>query len=102
MWARYALSAKPAIATIEDLVIDAYLAMDAKVTKRIRSLAHHHATTITYEGLVVSPYPTVERIYGALSLGKPTFLKTGIDQLLKSTPPLHGARQPTAPQIAAV
>ena len=30
MWARYALSAEPASVTLKNLVIDAYLAMDAK------------------------------------------------------------------------
>lgn len=102
MWARYALTAEPATATIEDLIIDEYLAMDAKVTESLRSLENRHAITIRYEELVVSPYETVERIYGALNLGKAEFLKTPIDQLLKSSPPLRGARQPTPLQIATV
>jgi hypothetical protein len=101
-WARYALSAESATATIENLVIDEYLAMDAKVTESIRSLANRHAITIRYEELVVSPYETIERIYGALNLGKAEFLKAPIDQLLKSSPPLRGARQPTPLQIATV
>jgi hypothetical protein len=40
MWARYALSAEPASVTLKNLVIDAYLAMDAKVTKSIPSLTN--------------------------------------------------------------
>ncbi|MBV8134358.1 MAG: sulfotransferase [Deltaproteobacteria bacterium] len=102
MWARYALAAEPAAATLEDLVIDAYLAMDARVNESIRSLANHHAIAIRYEELVVSPYETVERIYGALNLGKAASLRTRIDQLLKSSPPLRNARQPTPHQITAV
>ena len=101
-WARYALSAESATATIENLVIDEYLAMDAKVTESIRSLANRHAITIRYEELVVSPYETVRRIYEALNLGKAQFLKTRIDQLLKTSPPLRGTRQPTPLQIATV
>jgi hypothetical protein len=102
MWARYALGAEPASATLEDLVIDAYLTMETKVTASIRSFSHHHVITIRYEELVVSPYEMVERIYGALNLGNPKLLKTQIDQLFKSKPPLRGARQPTPAQIAAV
>ena len=82
--------------------IDAYLAMDARVNESIRSLANHHAIAIRYEELVVSPYETVERIYGALNLGKAASLRTRIDQLLKSSPPLRNARQPTPHQITAV
>jgi omega-hydroxy-beta-dihydromenaquinone-9 sulfotransferase len=102
MWARYALSPEPTTAALEELVIDAYLAMDAKVTESIGSLAHHRALTIRYEELVGSPYETVEHIYGALNLGKGELSKTRIDELLKSGPPLRGARQPTPAQIAAV
>jgi hypothetical protein len=95
MWARYALGAEPASATLEDLVIDAYLTMETKVTESIRSFSHHQAITIRYEELVVSPYEMVERIYGALNLGNPKLLKTQIDQLFKSKPPPRGARQPS-------
>jgi hypothetical protein len=102
MWARYALSAEPATATLEELVIDAYLAMDAKATESISSLAHHRAITIRYEELVGSPYETVEHIYTALNLGKGELSKRRIDQLLKSAPPLRDARQPTPAQIAEV
>jgi hypothetical protein len=103
MWARYALSAELSSATLEELVIDGYLAMDAKVTESIRSLApHHQAITIRYEELVVSPHETVERIYGALNLGKAELLRSRIDQLLNSRPPLRGARQATPLQVAAV
>jgi hypothetical protein len=101
MWARYALSAEPATSTLEALVIDAYIAMDTKVTESICSLSNHYAITIKYEELVVSPYETVERIYGALNLGKAEFLKTPIHQLLRSRPPLRCARQPTPLRIAA-
>ena len=103
MWARYALSAELASATLEELVIDGYLAMDAKVTESTRSMAPHHlAITIRYEELVVSPYETVERIYGTLNLGKAKLSKSRIDQLLNSRPPLRGARQPTPLQVASV
>jgi omega-hydroxy-beta-dihydromenaquinone-9 sulfotransferase len=102
MWARYALGAEPASATLEDLVIDAYLTMEAKVTESIRSFSHHRVITIRYEELVVSPYETVERIYRALNLGNPKLLEAQIDQLFKSKPPLRGARQPTPTQIASV
>jgi hypothetical protein len=102
MWARYALGAEPASATLDDLVIDAYLTMETKVTESICSFSHHHTITIRYEELVVSPYEMVERIYGALNLGNPQPLKTHIDQLFKSKPPLRSARQPTPTQIAAV
>jgi omega-hydroxy-beta-dihydromenaquinone-9 sulfotransferase len=95
MWARYALTAEPATATLEELVIDAYLAMDAKVTESISSLVHHRAITIRYEELVDSPYETLEHIYGALNLGRGQLSETRIDQLLKSRPPLRRARQPT-------
>ena len=102
MWARYALSAEPAAATLGDLVIDAYLAMDAKVTESIDSLAHHRAITIRYEELVGSPNETVEHIYAALNLGQADLLKARIDKLFKARPPLRGARQPTPAQVAAV
>jgi len=72
--------------------------MDAKVIESTRCLANHHAITIRYEELIVNPYETVERIYGALNLGKAELLKTRIDQFLK----LRGARQPTPPQTAVV
>jgi hypothetical protein len=102
MWARYALSAEPATTTLEDLVIDAYLTMDAKVAQSIQSLADHRTITIRYEELVLRPYETVEHIYGALNLGKADPLEARIDELLKSRPPLRGARQPTPAQVAAV
>lgn len=102
MWARYALSAEPATATIENLVIDAYLAMYAKVAESIHSLAHHRAITIRYEELVVSPYETIEHTYGALNLGKADLIKARIGEFLRSRPPLRGAGQPTPPQVAAV
>jgi omega-hydroxy-beta-dihydromenaquinone-9 sulfotransferase len=101
MWARYALSAEPASATLKEFVIDAYLAMDAKVTETLSSLASHRTITIRYEELVGSPYETVEHIYRALNLGKVKSSKARIDQLLKSGPPLR-VRQPTPAQIAAV
>ena len=102
MWARYALGVEPASATLEDLVIDAYLMMETKVTESIRSFSHHHVITIRYEELVVSPYERVEPIHGTLNLGNPKLLKTQIDQFFKSKPPLRSARQPTPTQIAAV
>ena len=102
MWARYALAAAPASATLEDLVIDAYLTMETKLTDGIGSFAHHRVVTVRYEELVVNPNETVERIYGPLNLGKPKLLKAQIDQLLKSKPPIRSARQPTPTQSAAV
>ena len=101
MWARYALGATPPAAALEELVIDGYLAMDAKMTESIRSLAHH-LITIRYEELVLSPYETVERIYEALNLDKAELSRTRIDQFLKSRPPLRDARQPAPSQVAAV
>jgi len=103
MWARYALSATPPAAALEELVIDGYLAMDAKMTESIRSLGHH-LITIRYEELVLSPYETVERIYEALNLDKAELSRTRIriDQFLKSRPPLRDARQPAPSQVAAV
>jgi hypothetical protein len=71
-----------AAATLEDLVIDAYLA-GCESDCEYSLLAHHQAITIRYKELVVSPYETVERIYEALNLGKAELLKMRIDQLLQ-------------------
>ncbi len=86
MWERYALTAPLADEILIERILDARLALEAKLKASLQILPPDRAATIRYEDLVADPLATIELLYKQLKLGDSSLMLPKVSAYVAQNP----------------